>query len=116
MTVKVITSVLHASGAETATDNSGPVNCRAESGAVYLNVTVASASPDTLDVTIEEFDPTTDEWYQIAAFAQILGGATTSERVALTGFFGSTLRAVWTISASPAAFTFSVGFSGESID
>ena len=112
MSEKTVHSVLHASGAELVSGNGANVNCKADAGAVYLNVTGAGNSSETLDVVIEEYAG--GNWYQIAAFAQVTVTAT-SERVALTGFFGNVLRASWTISASSPGFTFEVLFAGEEL-
>ena len=112
MSEKTVSAVLHSSGAEIASGVGTGVNCKADAGAVYLSVTTFGASPDTLDVVVEEYDGVTKQWYQIAAFAQV-GNTTASERVALTGFFNNLLRARWTLSGGSPGFTFSVGFAGE---
>ena len=114
MSEKTRSATLHALGAEIASGVGASVNCKADAGAVYLNVTTFGNSPDTLDVTIEEYDGVTKQWYQIAAFTQV-GNTTTSERVALSGFFGNLLRARWTLSGGSPGFTFAVGFAGEEL-
>jgi hypothetical protein len=114
MAFKEITRTLHASGAELASGVGSSQACDAESGAVYLDVTGVSGSPDTLDVTIEERQPGTANWYQIAAFTQVpAAGGVTSERVALSGYFGRRLRTRWVITGSSPGFTFEVTFAGE---
>lgn len=112
MSDKTVHKVLHASGAELASDDGANVNCKADAGAVYLDVTGVAGSPDTLDVVIEEYAG--GNWYQIAAFAQVTDTLVT-ERIALTGFFGNVLRASWVVSsgASSPGFTFEVLFAGE---
>lgn len=68
-------------------------------GSAYVNVINAPTSPDTIDLVIEERDPQTGLWYEVASFTQIDQGSTT-ERVVLPAVFTNTLRASWTASAS----------------
>ena len=115
MGFKEVVSTLHISGAELASGVGNPTDCNAEAGAVYLDVTAVTGSPDTLDVTIEERQPGTGNWYTIATFAQVTAaGGVSTERVPFTGFFGRRLRARWVIvgSNSP-GWTFEVTFAGE---
>lgn len=109
MATRIVKATLH-DGAETVSGTGVGQNCKARTGAVYLDVTVGS-SPDTLDVTVEEQDQVTGQWYVVATFATAT--VATTEKVAITAFFGGNLRAVWAVSASPAAFTFTVGFAGK---
>jgi hypothetical protein len=112
MAIKSKTATLHASGAELASGNGAGVNCRSNIGAVYLSVTGVAGSPGLLDVTVEEQDPKSGRWYTIATFAQV-AQSTTTEKVALTGFYANNLRAAWTITGPSPGYIFEVTFAGE---
>lgn len=103
--------LLHNLGIETVSNQGSSVGVKNITGAAYLNVTVVNGTTPTLDVDIEEEDPSTGIWYIIASFAQKV--ATGKERVLLPAFIGSSIRAAWVIGGSSPGpdFTFSVSIA-----
>lgn len=94
---------------------------RASEGVFYLDVTAASGTTPTLDVDIEEFDPTSGKWFVVASFAQ--ANAVTTERILSPsvagagapdpgGLPGQQYRAAYAIGGTTPSFDFTVGFAG----
>ena len=110
MAIKSKFQTLHASGIEITSGDGAGVNCKSNAGAVYLEVTAFSNSPDTLDVVVQENQG--GVWYTVATFAQV-GNTITTEKVAISGYYGNILRASWTLSAGSPGFEFEVVFAGE---
>ena len=91
-----------------------PIPVDGNTGSVYLNVTTAPPA-GTMDVTIEEKDQVTGQWYLVATFAQVTT-STTNEKVPIVLFYGKTLRATATVASvtSPNVYSFVVGYAGKS--
>ncbi len=82
--------------------------------AVYLDVTAASGTSPTLDVTVKAKDPASGKYFTIGSFAQKTGAA--SEAVFIGGgadveFAVRTFRVEYVIGGTSPSFTFSVGYS-----
>lgn len=82
--------------------------------AVYLDVTAASGTTPTLDVTVMAKDPASGKYFEIGSFTQAT--ATTSEAIFIGGgsdaeFPVKTFRIEYTIGGTTPSFTFSVGYS-----
>jgi hypothetical protein len=95
-----------ASAARTSSGNGGdgvavPEFARAR---FYLDVTAASGTSATLDVTIEEL--VNGQWYTLATFTQ--STAAGRKAVSVSGPAGRKLRAAWTIGGTTPSFTFAV--------
>lgn len=74
----------------------------------FLNVTAASGTTPTLDVTIQTKDPVSSEWFDIVTFTQATG--ITKERKADKNTdIGSVIRANYTIGGTTPSITFSLG-------
>jgi len=105
---------LHSSRAETADGNSKPFCVRDFQKAVFLlDVTAVSgtfATGEGLTVTIENYDPITEETDTLASFTANITAPTTEWKYAydtgkeLTNF----IRVKWTITGTTPSFTFSV--------
>ena len=102
------TVFMHLSGAETATGNTAEFGefSGAEFAAFYLNISAASGTNPTLDVTIEEQDPNSLQWFVVATFTQETGVAT--QRQVVNPLHGAKLRGVFTIGGTTPSFTFSL--------
>lgn len=103
---------LLASGARTASGNSGPLHHYGGVSrlAVQLDVTAVAGVSPTLDVVLED---TVDgvNWNTVATFAQRT--ATGRETLRVTSFFTDTLRLRWTLGGTTPSFTFAVtAYSG----
>lgn len=104
-----------ASAARTATGNSSDVKLNAGSKiALYLDVTAASGTTPTLDVTVKAKDPASGKYFTIGSFSQKTAAA--SEAIFIGGgsdveFAVNTFRVEYTIAGTTPSFTFSVGYS-----
>lgn len=109
MTASLQRETLHASANETANGNSEDFNVPGDGpGAFYLNITAAGGTSPTLDVTIEEKDPSSGVYFVAATFAVETGAG--SQRQTLDANFGSILRVRWVIGGTAGPnFTFSLG-------
>lgn len=100
-----------ASAARTATGTSTAVNTEdVDEIEAELNVTAASGTTPTLDVTLETKTDTGD-WYTVGAFPQQTGIVANVGRV-FTGL-GDQIRWKWTIGGTTPSFTFTVDAEGE---
>jgi hypothetical protein len=87
---------------------------RATFAAAYLNVTAFAGTNPTLNVKLQAQDGL-GAWYDIsgAAFTQV-GGATSTQRIALASLPDKYIRAVWTITGSAGqSYTFTVVLAGK---
>lgn len=106
---------LLASAARTASGNSADLTVHNSSKlAVYLDVTAASGTSPTLDVTVKAKDPVSGKYFTIGTFAQKTGVA--SEAIFIGGgadveFAVRTYRIEYVIAGTSPSFTFSVGAS-----
>lgn len=106
---------LLASAARTASVNSADLTVY--NGAkltVYLDVTAASGTSPTLDVTVKAKDPASGKYFTIGTFTQKTG--VTSDAIFIGGgadveFAVRTLRVECVIGGTTPSFTFSVGYS-----
>lgn len=119
------TVTVFASAARTSTTNSAALTKQdsANIRGVYLvlDITAASGTSPTLDVTIERFDPVSQQFVAMtgAAFAQktttgtselvIYPGIAETANVSVSDVLSSTWRAVATIAGTTPSFTFSLG-------
>ena len=101
------TIIIHQSGAETATGNATDINVSAWTSAVfYLDVTAASGTSPTLDITIRGYDPVGADYYTIITFVQKI--TTGTERIVLAILSDRTIDALWTIAGTTPSFTFTL--------
>jgi len=101
------TLILANSAARTATGNSADIDVSAWTSAVfYLDVTAASGTTPTLDVTIRGYDPIGADYYTIATFIQKV--TTGTERIVLAILADRTIDALWTIAGTTPSFTFTI--------
>lgn len=109
--IRAKTAILHASGAETASGDSKSTPVKVtqfQEGEFFLDVTAASGTNPTLDVTIVTRDPISLKWFVIATFTQATG--VTTERKVLTANLGAFIAAAWAIGGTDTpTFTFSLG-------
>ena len=101
---------LLASGVRTASgDNTAtPSDVKwAKEANFFLEVTAASGTTPTLDVTIKTKDPITGEYHTIATFTQKT--TTGRELKTLSANLGTTIAVFWTIGGTTPSFTFSIG-------
>ncbi len=104
-----------------ANANGAPIQIESGEGAFYLDVTADAGTTPTLDVDIEELDPTSGKWFVIASFTQvtttlgnerILSPSTVSTGAPERGGLpGSKYRAAVTVTGTP-DYDFTVGFAG----
>lgn len=97
------------SGTQTSSSNSQstPLNVRhAKEATIFLNVTAASGTNPTLDVTIQVYDPMSTSWYTLATFSQKTG--VTSDVGYVEYGLGEQMAASWVIGGSNPSFTFQV--------
>lgn len=103
------------SAARTASSNSPDLTVyNGAKLAVYLDVTAASGTSPTLDVTVKAKDPASGKYFVIGTFAQKTGIA--SEAIFIGGgadveFATRTYRIEYVIAGTTPSFTFSVGAS-----
>ena len=72
--------IIHPSGVETVTGTFSPTfKFPYKEYVAILDVSASAGATELLDVTIEEFDPATGDWFEIDAFTQATG--VTNERV-----------------------------------
>lgn len=91
--------------ARTATEASPGFDSERQSNAsFFLNVTAASGTTPTLDLTIQD-SPDGVTWYNRQAFTQVTGATTQSQRIE---YFGRFLRVNAVIGGTTPSFTFSV--------
>lgn len=101
------------SAVRTVSGASGDIaQTEATRGMFFLNVTAASGTSPTLDVTVEAKDPVSGEYFTIGTFAQATG--VSSEMVAIGGgsdaeFVPRTFRVAYAMAGTSPSFTFSVG-------
>lgn len=101
-----------ASAARTATATSTAVNTEnVDEIEAELNITAASGTDETLDVTLETKTDTGD-WYTVGAFPQQTGIVANVGRV--FDSLGDQIRWKWTIGGTDTpSFTFSIDAEGE---
>ena len=96
---------LHASAAETATGNSGAIETTGKDIAIAVDVTAASGTTPTLDLTVE-WSPDGTNWVDADtpdAFTQLITtGGQAKEITAKARYY----RLLWTIGGSTPSFTF----------
>lgn len=125
MTNRTVT--VAASAARTTTGNSGALIAPTRKVGEYrgviftLDITAASGTTPTLDVTIERFDVLSGKWVALpgAAFAQktttgtddltIYPGIAETANRSVSDVIGEAYRVVWTIGGTTPSFTFSIG-------
>lgn len=118
--------IIKTSAATTATENSGTLVVPDDEGIkgviVFVDVTAASGTSPTLDITVDRFDPASGKWLAIvgAAFAQITsaagqvdlaiypGIAETANRT-VSDHIGQVWRVVSTIGGTTPSFTYTIG-------
>lgn len=103
---------LHDSAPEIASGDGGvgvPVDSQDMSA--FLNCSASSGTSPTLDVTVEEFDILSGQWFLVGTFAQLV--ATGMEKIVLSNIGSGILRIAWAITGTTPSFTFSVGLSGK---
>lgn len=106
---------LLASAARTASSNSPDLTVyNGAKLAVYLDVTAASGTSPTLDVTVKAKDPASGKYFLVGTFAQKT--AVASEAIFIGGgadveFATRTYRIEYVIAGTTPSFTFSVGAS-----
>ena len=104
-----------ASAAQTASVNSADITIYNGSKlAVYLDVTAASGTSPTLDVTVKAKDPASGKYFTIGTFTQKTG--VISDALFIGNGSGSTfavrtIRVEAVIGGTSPSFTFSVGYS-----
>lgn len=104
------TATLVESAAYTASFNSGAVlSANVDEIIAYLNISAASGTSPTLDITIQD-TPDGTNWYDVTSFAQATG--TGKQRIVLSNI-GSQVRAKVTMAGTSPNFTFSVELSGK---
>jgi hypothetical protein len=117
MNMTVFTSV-----ARTATENSIPQGARGHRGVrLTLDITAASGTNPTLDVKVQSYNETGDDWVDLpgAAFAQktttgtddltVYPGIAETANRSVSDVLSTTWRAVATIAGTGPSFTFSLG-------
>lgn len=106
------TKLLANVAAAVADGNAASVGIKAKSGVFYLDVTAASGTSPTLDVTIQEYDDKTGQWYDVLSFTQ--AAAVTKERKVLPAtdvLASGAYRASYVIGGTTPSFDFKVGFA-----
>ena len=97
--------VLHASGAETATGNSAAASKQsADVVTCDLDVTAASGTTPTLDITIQESIDKVN-WYSLGTFTQATGVTNEQKKFADPAPY---IRGLWTIGGTTPSFTFTL--------
>lgn len=115
------TQVMAVVTAATVTGTGSAKVLLAGEGVFYLDVTAASGTTPTLDVDIEEFDPTSGKWFVVSSFSQATG--VSNERILSPspanngapykgGLPGQQYRVAYAIGGTTPSFTFTVGFAG----
>lgn len=95
-----------ASAARTATGNGSALSASAFSAvSLFLNVTAASGTTPTLDVTVEESDDGGSTWRTVGTFAQKTGVSNERKTFLIAA---DTYRVRWTIGGTTPSFTFAV--------
>ena len=104
---------LHDSAAETASGDGGiGVPVLSQDMSAFLNVSASGGTAPTLDVTVEEFDVLSGQWFLVGTFAQLV--AVGMEKIVLSNIGSGILRIAWVITGSAGqTFTFTVGLSGK---
>lgn len=100
------------SAARTASGSSGEFNLYDHDEAlVFLDVTAASGTTPTLNVTIQTKDPA-GNWYDLVSFTQRTAAGKEAKPVSV---FGETLRIAYTVGGTTPSFTFSVTGIGKAV-
>lgn len=101
-----------ASGARTASGNTGALNGYGPGSTIraQLNVTAASGTTPTLDVVIEDSVDGGTTWNVVGTFAQNTGAPGT-QVINVTAPFSDTLRVRWTVGGTTPSFTFQVDWA-----
>lgn len=93
------------SAAVTASGNSGELNLYDHDEAlIFLDVTEASGTSPTLDVTVQTKDPN-GKWYDLVSFAQKIAVGQEAKAISV---YGENLRIAYTVGGTTPSFTFSV--------
>ena len=104
-----------ASAAQTASVNSADITIYNGSKlAVYLDVTAASGTSPTLDVTVKAKDPASGKYFLLGTFTQKTGVVSDALFIgngAGSTFAARTIRVEAVIGGTSPSFTFSVGYS-----
>lgn len=108
--------VMHPPGIEIADGASKIFKFPYKEFVAILDVTASTGSAETLDVTIEEYNPASDSFFEFFAFGTAAADAS-QERLlenedGLTPF-GSLIRVVWDLVEASSTFTFSVTLHGK---
>ena len=94
-----------ASAARTTSSNSGALDASGiRTVSLLLDVTAASGTTPTLNVSVEESDDGTT-WRSVGAFAQKTAVSNERKSFAIAGDY---YRVVWTVGGTTPSFTFSV--------
>jgi hypothetical protein len=108
--IRAKTATLRASSAATASGDSKLTPEKVtqfKEGDFFLDVTAASGTTPTLNVSIVTKDPISGKWFTLVSFTQATG--VTTERKPITVNLGAFLAATWTIGGTTPSFTFSIG-------
>lgn len=101
---------LAASAARTTTANGDTTDAEGASvGYFKLDVTAASGTSPTLDVTIQGQD-SSGSWFDLVSYTQATGVTAATKAVPLAG---RKVRAKWTVGGTSPSFTFSVTGEGK---
>lgn len=85
---------------------------------VFLDVTAASGTSPTLDVTVKAKDPASGKYFTIGSFTQATGVTTEAIWIgggADTEFTTDTFRVETTVGGVTPSFTFSVGYASSAV-
>jgi hypothetical protein len=113
------------SAARTTSSNSAPIlvpgGCKG--CIIALNITAASGTTPTLDVTVQRFDAVSNTWMDLhgAAFAQktttgrddltIYPGIAETANRSVSDVLGKEIRLAWAITGTTPSFTFTLGIT-----
>ena len=102
-------TLLASAARTTSSDNtSTPSNVKDYKEAnFFLEVTAASGTNPTLDITVKTKDPISGEYHVIATFTQKT--TTGREMKTLSANLGAVIAAFWVIGGTTPSFTFSIG-------
>lgn len=107
--------VIHPTGIEGATGQSVVFKFPFTKFVGILDVTASTGTVETLDVTLEELDPGSGDFFEFFAFGQAPADASNERLVEnedLATLWGPLIRAVWTLDEADSTFTFSVTLHG----
>ena len=99
---------LHASAAETETGIDGPFATEFDDAiraVFYLDITAVSGADRSMSVRIQEQDPVSSSWFEIATFTQVKGPR--ALRVEVNPMYSTNVRARRIISGGSFTYTLS---------